>query len=111
MVGQHEKWCDDVPDNHDGQIGRQIVGADMDEVLSTVRASLHRLQIEAEQWRAVEVWAALAISPLDRISFRNPIGIRRYGHPSRALESRIFKYKPKTINTEPMINHISGSSR
>ena len=86
-VGQHEKWYDDVPDNHDSQIGRQIVGTDMAEVLSTVRASLHRLQIEAEQWRAVEVWAVLAISPLDRISFRNLIDIRQYGHPSRALES------------------------
>ena len=32
------------------------------------------------------------------------------GHPSRALESRTFKYNPKTINTEPMTNHISGVS-
>ena len=109
-VGEHEKWCDDVPDNQDGQIGRQIVGADIAEVLSTVRASLHGLQLDAEQLHPVAEWAALAILPPDPIPFRNLVGIRRNGHPSRALESQIFKYKPKTISTEPMINHISGSS-
>ena len=109
-VSQHEKWHDDMANDQDGQVGRQIVGADMAVVLTTVRASLHRLQIDAEQWRAIAVWAAFAIPSPDRIPFRDLIAIRRHGHPSRALESQIFKYKPKTINTEPTINHISGSS-